>query len=114
MFRLMARRRPIILAPIIVSLALAACAGVSADWVKPGVSEERRKADNAACRAEAEQAHGRTADISRDIQASRPRGLGDAGERGERLRSYETEQSYDKVFGACMAARGYSRHSETR
>ena len=114
MHRFPVRRALISLASIAVPLALAACSGVSADWVKPGLGEDRIRADNAVCRAEADQAHGRSADISRDIQASRPRGLNDVGDRSERLRSYDTEQSYDKIFGACMAAHGYSRRGGNR
>ena len=95
-------------------MLLGACTGVSADWVKAGADEAQVRADNAACRAEAEQAFGRSADISRDIQASRPRGLTDVGDRRERLREYDTERSYDKIFGACMAAHGYSKRKDDR
>ena len=96
---------------ILVPAVLAACAGVSADWVKPGASEKRVEADNAACRAEAEDVYGRTADITHDIEVSRPRSLTDVDRRSDQIRSYDTERNYDKVFGACMAARGYQRRA---
>ena len=57
MFRIPVCRRLILLVPVLVPLALGACSGGSADWVKSGASEERIRADNAACRAESEQAY---------------------------------------------------------
>jgi hypothetical protein len=99
---------------ILVPLAVAACSGVSADWIKPGASEAQVKADNAACRSEAELAYGRTADITRDIQVSRPPSISDVGNQSARLRDYDTERDYDKVFDTCMAAHGYSRRGDDR
>ena len=114
MYRFPVRRSLNILSPVLISLTLAACSGVSASWVKQGASEERVRADNATCRAEAEQAYGRTANISRDIQASRPRSLVDVDDRSAELRGGDTRQGYDKIFDACMAAHGYSRRSGDR
>jgi hypothetical protein len=94
---------------VLIVAGLAGCAGVSADWVKPGVSEAQVKADNAACRAEADEAYGATANITQDIQVSRPRSPSDVSRRAAEIRSYETERDYDKVFAACMMARGYKK-----
>lgn len=109
MFRVSGRSWFPIVLPVL--LALAACSGVSADWVKPKASEARVRADNKACRQEAEAAYGTTANITRDIQAARPRSLNDVGDRSERIRNNNTQVNYDKIFDVCMAGRGYKRAS---
>lgn len=100
--------------PVVLAVSLAACTGISADWVKPGAGEQQIRADNAACRTEADKVFGRTANITHDIEASRQRDLTNVGAQSGRLRSYETERNYEKVFGACMAARGYSKRGDER
>jgi hypothetical protein len=95
-------------------LAVAGCSGISADWIKPGASEAQVKADNAVCRAEAEDVFGQSANITHDINVSLPRDPSQTSDRVKELRTYEAEEDYDKVFGACMAARGYSRGRSDR
>lgn len=99
---------------LLLPLAILGCSGISADWVKPGASEAQVKADNAACRAEADDAYGQQANITHDIRVSRPRDQSQVSDTIESLRNYETEIDYDKVFGACMAARGYTRGKADR
>ena len=109
-------RRTLMAVPFALVLPLAAigCAGVSADWVKPGASEAQVERDNAICRAEAEDASGQTANITHDIQVSRPRSDTGVDQRSNQIRSYNTERDYDKLFGACMAAHGYSKGTASR
>ena len=47
------------------------------------------------------------------MTTSHPRFLG-VGDRRAQLREYDTEKSYDKIFGACMAAHGYSKRKDDR
>ena len=109
------RRFPMAIALALVApLALSGCAGVSADWVKTGASEAQVKADNAACRAEAEDVYGQSANITHDIQVSRPRAATDVDARSKQIRSYDVERDYDKVFDACMAAHGYRKGGASR
>ncbi len=90
-------------------LAVTACAGVSADFVKPGATKEEIRADNATCRAEADAQVGREADITRDIRGTGRRGPSDQTRLLEQTRDLGNEERYDRIFAACMAARGYTR-----
>lgn len=99
---------------LFLPLAFASCSGISADWVREGATEAQVKADNAACRAEADDVFGQSANITHDINVSMPRDPSQTSARVNELRSYEAEEDYDKVFGACMAARGYSRGKTDR
>ena len=96
------------LAPLLIALAVAACSGVSADFVKAGATKEQVRADNAACRAEAEAVVGREANITRDIRTGRSHTPSDAPRILEQTRDLATEARYDRIFAACMKARGYS------
>ena len=90
-------------------LAVMACAGVSADFVKPGATKEQIRADNAACRTEADAQAGREADISRDIRGTGRRGPSDQRQLLEQTRDIGAADRYDRIFAACMSARGYTR-----
>ncbi len=91
------------------ALALTACD--SADFVKPGATKEQIRADNAACRAEADAQAGREADISRDIRGTGRRGPSDQRQLLEQTRELGAAERYDRIFAACMSARGYTRNS---
>jgi hypothetical protein len=94
---------------LLAALTVTACAGVNADFVKPGATKEEIRADNATCRAEAEAQVGRDADISRDIRGTGRRGPADQRQLLEQTRDLGKAERYDRIFAACMAARGYKR-----
>lgn len=96
-------------AALALLLAVTACSGVSADFTKPGATKEQVRADNAACRAEADRQVGREADISRDIRGTGRRGASDQRQLLEQTRELGTAERYDRIFAACMSARGYTR-----
>jgi len=91
------------------ALALAACTAGSADFVKQGATREEIRADNAACRAETDGQVGRTADISRDIYSGQSRGREDPAQLLRQTREARDEARYERIFAACMVARGYTR-----
>lgn len=90
-------------------LAVAACAGVSADFVKEGATREEIRADNAACRDETEALVGRESDITHDIRSGSSRTSADSSRLLEQTRDSGVERRYDRIFTACMKARGYSQ-----
>lgn len=94
---------------LFAAVVLPACAGVSADWVKEGATKEEIRADNAACRAEVEAVVGREADITHDIRVGRAGTASEVNELVEQTRDVGAARRYDRLFGACMRARGYSR-----
>ena len=98
--------------PLIFVLAVAACGGTSAAWVKDGASEEQVRADQAACRAQAESALGRSESFTRDIRGSTRGGREDTRAIVSETRDRKVARSFEQVFGRCMAARGYV-HPET-
>ena len=91
------------------ALAVAACAGVSADFVKAGATREQIRTDNAACRADTEARVGRESDITHDIRVGGSRTSADATRLLQVTRDSGVERRYDRIFSACMSARGYSR-----
>ena len=90
-------------------LVLAACSGVSADFVKEGATKEQIRADNAACRSETEARVGRDSDITHDIRVGDSRGAADSTRLFERTRDAGVERRYERIFANCMKARGYSQ-----
>ena len=90
-------------------LALAACAGVSADFVKEGATQEQVRADNAACRGETEARVGRDSDITHDIRLGGLRGSADSTRLLEQTRDAGVERRYERIFANCMKSRGYSQ-----
>jgi len=113
MLRSALRRLPSLSAPLLFGM-LIGCTGVSPEWNKPGAAEAQVKADNAACRDEAEQVYGVTANITHDIRVSRTGARTNVDRQSDDIRSSETRQSYDKLFDACMAARGYRKSDGNR
>ncbi len=97
--------------PLLAVLALAACAGVSADFVKEGATKEQVRADNAACRSETEAQVGRDAKITHDIRTGGNRAQRDSTRLLEQTRDAGAERRYERIFANCMAARGYKRIS---
>lgn len=93
--------------PLIFVLALAACGGTGAAWVKEGASEEQVRADQAACRAQAKSAIGRSESFTRDIRGSTRDGREETRAIVTETRDRRVARSFDQVFGRCMAARGY-------
>jgi hypothetical protein len=93
--------------PLIFVLALAACGGTSAAWVKEGASKEQPRADRAACRTQAEGAIGRSESFTRDIRSSTRGGREDTRSIVSESRDRSKARSFDSVFSRCMAARGY-------
>ena len=93
--------------PLIFVFALAACGGTSAAWVKEGASKEQVRADQAACRAQAEGAIGRSESFTRDIRGSTGGGREDTRTVVSESRDRKVARSFDSVFSRCMAARGY-------
>jgi len=90
-------------------LVLAACSGISADFVKAGATEEQIRADNAACRGETEARVGRDSDITHDIRVGDSRSSADSTRLFERTRDAGVERRYERIFANCMKARGYSQ-----
>ena len=90
------------------ALALTACAGVSADFVKAGATKQQVRADNAACRTETEARVGRDSDITHDIRVGSSRGSEDSSRLLRLTRDSGVERRYDRIFAVCMKARGYS------
>ena len=93
--------------PLMFVFALAACAGTSAAWVKEGASKEQVRVDQAACRAQAEGAIGRSESFTRDIRSSTRGGREDTRSIVTETRDRNTARSYEGVLARCMAARGY-------
>ena len=91
------------------ALALAACAGVSADFVKEGATREQVRADNAACRSQAEARFGRDDNITRDIRAGRSSNVSEQTRLVRQTRDVGVRERYDRVFATCLRARGYSQ-----
>ena len=98
--------------PLIFVLALAACGGPSAAWVKEGASQEQVRADQAACRSQAEGAIGRSESFTRDIRSSTRGGREDTRAIVSESRDRNAARSFERVFERCMAARGYT-HPKT-
>ncbi len=94
---------------LLAALGLAACAGVSADFVKGGATKEQISADNAACRTATEARVGRDSDITHDIRVGSSRRTSDPSRLFEQTRDAGVERRYDRIFAACMKARGYSQ-----
>jgi hypothetical protein len=97
---------------LLAALALAACAGVSADFVKEGATKDEIRADNAACRAETEALVGRESDITHDIRVGSSRTSADSTRLLETTRDSAVERRYDRIFATCMKARGYSQKTK--
>lgn len=93
--------------PLIFVFALAACAGAGSAWVKDGANEDQVRADQAACRAQAEGAIGRSESYTRDIRGSTRGGREDTRSIVSESRDRSAALSYDRVLDRCMAARGY-------
>lgn len=93
----------------VIALALAACGGVSADFVKDGATKEHIRADNAACRTETEARVGRDSNITHDIRVGSTRTPSDSSRLLHQTRDAGVERRYDRIFAACMKARGYSQ-----
>ncbi len=93
--------------PLIFVLSLAACGGTSAAWVKEGASQEQVRADQAACRRQAESAMGRNESFTRDIRGSTRGGREDTRSIISESRDRSAARSFDSIFSRCMAARGY-------
>ncbi|MBM3561408.1 MAG: hypothetical protein FJX53_16355 [Alphaproteobacteria bacterium] len=91
-----------------MAVLLAAC-GAGSAWVRPGVSEDVRDGDIAACRAETDSLAGRNVNIDRDIRAGRVGGIDSAEDLRDETRSYKDERRYTGLFDACMAGKGYRR-----
>jgi len=108
--RMSANGTPIgLLLAALAALAVAACAGVSADFVKEGATKEQIRADNAVCRDETEARVGRESDITHDIRVGSSRTSADSTRLLEQTRDSGVEKRYDRIFSACMKARGYSQ-----
>lgn len=97
--------KPVLL--LIIVFALAACGGTSAAWVKEGASQEQVRADQAACRSQAESAIGRSESFTRDIRSSTRGGREDTRSIVSETRDRSAARSFDSIFSRCMAARGY-------
>ncbi len=93
--------------PLIFVLALAACGGTGAAWVNEGASKEQVRADQAACRAQAESTIERSESFTRDIRGSTRGGREETRAIVTETRDRRVARSFDQVFGRCMATRGY-------
>ncbi|MDA0785262.1 MAG: hypothetical protein O3B37_03135 [Proteobacteria bacterium] len=93
--------------PLMFVFALAACAGTSSAWVKEGASKEQLRADQAACRAQADSAIGRSESFTRDIRSSTRGGREDTSAIVSESRDRRTARSYEGILERCMLARGY-------
>ena len=93
------------------ALALAACAGVSADFVKEGATREQVRADNAACRSETEARFGREDNITHDIRAGRSSNVSSPTRLVRQTRDVGARERYERNFAFCMSARGYSQRT---
>lgn len=93
--------------PLIFVFALAACGGTSAAWVKEGAGKDQVRADQAACRTQAEGAIGRSESFTRDIRNSTRGGRDETRTLVTESRDRSAAQSFERVFDRCMAARGY-------
>jgi hypothetical protein len=92
-------------------LTLAACGGTSEVWVKEGVSRAQVRADQANCRAQADAALGRTADVTSDIRGSLRGGREDTRDLVASTRDYGTAKRYDRTIAQCMRLLGYTHPS---
>ena len=95
--------------PLLGALAVAACAGVSADFVKEGATNEQIRADNASCRSATEARVGRDSNITHDIRVGSSRRSEDSSRLLQRTRDAGVERRYDRIFASCMKARGYTQ-----
>ncbi len=90
-------------------LALAACTGVSGEWVEEGATREQIRTDEKACRAQAEATRSRSTAITSDIRGS----LRGGREENQRIiastRDIDTARDHDRIIARCMLARGYTR-----
>tara|TARA_R110002110_G_scaffold284987_2_gene499270 strand:- start:35525 stop:35836 length:312 start_codon:yes stop_codon:yes gene_type:complete len=93
--------------PLMFVLALAACGGTSAAWVKEGAGPDQVRADQAACRTQAEGAIGRSESFTRDIRSSTRGGREDTRAIVSESRDRKAARSFERVFDRCMVARGY-------
>lgn len=91
--------------PLIFVFALTACGGSA--WVKEGASKEQLRADQAACRAQADSAIGRSESFTRDIRSSTRGGREDTRTIVSESRDRSTARSYEDILERCMLARGY-------
>lgn len=91
-----------------LAVVLVAC-GTGQAWIKPGVTDDVRDGDIAACRAETDSLAGRDVGIDRDIRAGRTGGIESAEVLRDETRSYKDERRYTGLFDACMAGKGYRR-----
>ena len=97
--------KPVLL--LMFVLALAACSGKGAAWVKEGAGKDQVRADQAACRTQAEGAIGRNESFTRDIRNSTSGGREDTRAIVSESRDRRAAQSFERLFDRCMAARGY-------
>ena len=95
-----------------LTLAVTACAGLGADWSKPGASRDDVRADNAYCRGEAEAVIGREAQVTHDIRSGGSSGPSDVRVLSEQTRDIGMERRYDSIFERCMRSRGYTRAAQ--
>jgi hypothetical protein len=93
----------------LLALSLLACCAAPG-WQKPGVAEEQRDRDYAACRSEARAATRRDAAIDADIMATRGQdwARSDVLQQKRQEMRMSTEARGEDVFDRCMRAHGYS------
>jgi len=95
---------------VLVLVALAACAGDSTLWTKPGASPATTSTELDRCQREARDATRRDDQINADILASR----GVDWQRTGSLSAKEADMAAssrsqgNRALAACMAAKGYS------
>lgn len=95
--------------PLLVTLVVTACSSVSADFTKAGATKEQLRADNAACRTEADAQTGHDADITHDIRSGDTRDRSGTSQLLRQTRDAGVERRYDRIFATCMKARGYTQ-----
>ena len=94
--------------PMFLLLALAACSGASANWVKPGMTEDQLRADQLSCRSTAERTTARNENVTRDIRSSIPGGRDDTRALVESTRDLKAARNFDRLFAQCMRGLGYT------
>lgn len=94
-----------------LALLLAACAGGSGQWTKPGAAGETVSADLDDCRNEAREATRRDDNIDADILASRGNDWQRGGMLGVQRNAMASEKSghSDSLIDACMSLKGYQQ-----
>tara|TARA_A100001037_G_C15123093_1_gene624861 strand:+ start:905 stop:1222 length:318 start_codon:yes stop_codon:yes gene_type:complete len=95
------------LLPMTFALALAACGGTSAAWVKEGASPEQMRADQSACRSQAERALGPSERFTDDIRGTTRGGRAETRQIVSSTRDLKVARTYDRLFARCMVSRGY-------